>query len=356
MPRQSEAIELAASGLFDPEYYSEQLVKLGIQTSAPLQHFLDKGFRAGIRPNPYFDPAIYLTEHKDVARSALNPLTHYIRHGEREGRRPIAIFDPVWYRIAYRIPHNVLALSHFLKYWKQGVLLPCPEALVRAVLHGHNHQHVAESTAELRDMEVEYLQTTGLVDPNYYLLNGPDVLAADVEPTLHFCVWGWKENRKPNIYFDTDWYSLTNPEVGFLAVNPLAHYALVGERLGRRPTPWFDPVWYRRTYSVPYNETALGDYLRQRYRAERSPNRYFDARSYRVHAGLVAAEHMDLFAHYLNGAAAIEISPSSDFNPSEYRRRHLGRQSRAFRGFAKSEQANSLAHKLAKEYLERFAL
>src|SRR5579875_4103338 len=113
MAFQSDAAELTASGLFDPEYYSEQLARLGIQNSAPLRHFLQEGSRAGTRPNPYFDPKAYLTEHKDVARSALNPLIHYIRHGEREGRRPIAIFDPDWYRAAYRVPENVLALSHF---------------------------------------------------------------------------------------------------------------------------------------------------------------------------------------------------------------------------------------------------
>ena len=54
---------------------------------------------------------------------------------------------------------------------------------------------------------------SGLIDPNYYLINGTDVHEAQLDPAEHFCRYGWRESRKPNIYFDTRWYLQTNPQV-----------------------------------------------------------------------------------------------------------------------------------------------
>ena len=54
---------------------------------------------------------------------------------------------------------------------------------------------------------------SGLIDPNYYLINGTDVHEAQLDPAEHFCRYGWREGRKPNIYFDTRWYQQTNPLV-----------------------------------------------------------------------------------------------------------------------------------------------
>ena len=51
----------------------------------------------------------------------------------------------------------------------------------------------------------------GSIDPNYYLINGSDVHEAQLDPAEHFCRYGWREGRKPNIYFDTRWYQQTNP-------------------------------------------------------------------------------------------------------------------------------------------------
>ena len=52
----------------------------------------------------------------------MNPLLHYLRHGDREGRRPIWHFDPAWYRSAYDLPPDALALAHFLDAAFLGLL------------------------------------------------------------------------------------------------------------------------------------------------------------------------------------------------------------------------------------------
>ena len=75
---------------------------------------------------------------------------------------------------------------------------------------------------------------SGLIDPNYYLINGADVHEARLDPAEHFCRYGWRESRKPNIYFDTRWYLQTNPQVD--AVEDQSGGALYsGRRDGRPP-------------------------------------------------------------------------------------------------------------------------
>ena len=42
------------------------------------------------------------------------------------------------------------------------------------------------------------IKKSGRFDAAYYLLNNPDVRAADVDPLLHFIKFGWKEGRDPS--------------------------------------------------------------------------------------------------------------------------------------------------------------
>src|SRR6201999_2944483 len=90
--------------------------------------------------------------------------------------------------------------------------------------------------------DLDIVRASGVVDPNYYLINGSDVHEAQLDPVEHFCRYGWQEFRKPNIYFDMHWYLDTNPVVARMKINPVVHYILEGEATGRRPVPYFDPL------------------------------------------------------------------------------------------------------------------
>jgi len=84
-------------------------------------------------------------------------------------------------------------------------------------------------------------------------------------------MYGWREGRSPNLYFQPDWYSAENPAAGADGANPLLHYIREGERSGRRPSPWFDPVWYRNRYQIAENDSPLRHYLMHRSGALFSP-------------------------------------------------------------------------------------
>jgi len=46
--------------------------------------------------------------------------------------------------------------------------------------------------------EYYLIKKSGLFDKQYYLINNPDVLKADIDPLLHFLRFGWKEGRNPS--------------------------------------------------------------------------------------------------------------------------------------------------------------
>jgi len=83
-----EALELAASGLFDDAWYERTYPDVTQDGVDPLQHFVTHGAREGRNPNPHFWTTWYLQQHPDVAATGMNPLLHFVRSGWKEGRNP----------------------------------------------------------------------------------------------------------------------------------------------------------------------------------------------------------------------------------------------------------------------------
>lgn len=90
------------------------------------------------------------------------------------------------------------------------------------------------------DAAARLFKSSGLVDDDYYLLTNPDVREAGAEPALHFAVYGWKEGRNPNLWFDVNLYRQENPDVD-TGINPLLHYIFAGRKEGRRPNQYALP-------------------------------------------------------------------------------------------------------------------
>ena len=354
--------ELLTSGLFDAQFYVTQYPDVQLTGLGPLEHYCDRGWKEGRRPNPYFDGAWYMSRYPDVVNAAINPLLHYVRYGDREGRRPRPEFNSSWYRSFYRVPTGEWTLLHFLARRFGGRVIPAPE--LYAVPHLPPYCHDAavgldpfihyfediESGKADSHLDATLLGKSGLLDPNYYLINAKDVHEAAAEPVGHFCNWGWREMRKPNIYFDTGWYLRTNPEVAFMGINPLVHYLVEGESIGRRPVVYFDPGWYRTAYDLPRSQNALGHYLAHRRDQAYSPHPLFDVGWYVAKYGDRIGTRKDAFAHYLHAGTFENVSPSPNFDAIEYRRRHLGRPSRRFRHLARVETHNPLVHHLSQQY------
>ena len=109
---------LAASALFDRDWYLEQNPDVGAAGIDPLRHYLRYGADEGRDPNPLFDSDWYIEQNPDVRAAGYNPLVHYLKYGAAEGRQPNAQFDARCYLDRY--PEIRAAggnpLSHYLQH------------------------------------------------------------------------------------------------------------------------------------------------------------------------------------------------------------------------------------------------
>ncbi len=77
---------VAASALFEADWYAPQVPGLAGSGIDPARHYALFGPVLGLDPGPGFDAAWYLGKHPDVAAAGVNPLAHYEMHGRAEGR------------------------------------------------------------------------------------------------------------------------------------------------------------------------------------------------------------------------------------------------------------------------------
>jgi hypothetical protein len=294
----------ATTLLVEAEWYLRRYPDLAAAGVDAVEHYRLHGGAEGRWPNRAFDPEWYLSQQRDAGEIPVgtNPLEHYVRYGERRGLRPVAWFDPIWYRATYAVPDDEIALAHYLR-------------------HHVGDDLVVQAPVPSIDTEADIVASSGLFDPNYYLLNSPDVLEAEIDPARHFCADGWREHRRPNIYFDTKWYGARYlPED---AGNPLLHYFQKGESAGFQPCLHFDPVWYRREYRLEATQCALAHFLAHRESQKFSPTPFFDVGFYVSTYGKSIRPNRDPFIHYLTIGAGKGYDPAPWFSGKAYQERHM---------------------------------
>ncbi len=164
---------------------------------------------------------------------------------------------------------------------------------------------------------------SGLFDTAYYLKCNPDLAGLGSEALAHYHYYGWREGRRPNLYFDPVWYRGQYPEVAAADVNPLLHYITAGEAEGCKPIAWFDPDWYARTHKPPPGVTALRHYLQHRQSGGVCPMPDFDPAFYLRAYPDVAAAGLDPLEHYMVQGFREARRPFEGFDPVFYRQRYL---------------------------------
>ena len=145
----------------------------------------------GTLPGPIFDAKWYLNYYADVRDSGLNPLLHYLMFGEKEGRRV-----------------------------RLG-----PEAL---------GSYERSNEKELQ----QFIKMSSLFDPQWYVIEYPDVLTSGLAPEVHYLRFGTVLRRNPSRHFDGVRYRREHLDVLKSGFNPLVHYEVSGKYEGRS----FHPV------------------------------------------------------------------------------------------------------------------
>jgi glycosyltransferase involved in cell wall biosynthesis len=179
-----------------------------------------------------------------------------------------------------------------------------------------------------RSYDLDFISKSGLFDSQYYLSQYPDIAQAGISPLEHFFDFGYREGRRPNLYFEPQWYLAQNPDVQEAGLQPLTHYVSYGDIEGRRPSLMFDPHWYRTRYNLGEAEGALAHYLANRTSCQFAPISEFDVEYYARSYPDVAAAGIDPFEHFVLYGYREGRSPSLDFDPKFYAIRYLGRDTK----------------------------
>jgi len=128
--------------------------------------------------------------------------------------------------------------------------------------------------------EERVVRQAGLVDEPWYLKKYRDIDEANVDPLLHFCVFGWREGRQPNFYFDAQWYCTSYPQFSTNGRNPLFDYITRGEREDACPSIHFNTSWYRSQHELSPTDSPLRHYLLHKASGKVSPNPEFQVSGY----------------------------------------------------------------------------
>jgi len=94
-------------------------------------------------------------------------------------------------------------------------------------------RHVFRWLRALQQISSRWLVArSGLFDAKYYLEEYPDVAAAGMVPSEHYCKFGWREGRRPGPMVHTDYVSAGPIGRHFARFNPIIIWLLLGRWVG----------------------------------------------------------------------------------------------------------------------------
>lgn len=316
------------SPLFEGEWYAARL-GLSSKVSA-FDHYITHGWRSGeqFRPSHGQAPVVGVAY---AAGLGGHPLAAALVERERSG----GMFDAIWY-----LSENADVATAGIDPFEHFVLYGCFEGRSPSAKHlladvtlagGRRYPGVDNPfAAVLLDREGAACQ----LDAKWYLKANPDLVAAGVDPVLHYYNNGWVERRKPNPQFgygpspsfDAEWYRQMNADVLFEPMLPYDHFLSVGWKEGRDPSPDFSLAAYARGRSVPcYGQwnpfiIALLD--------QAAGLSLFDRDWYLATYPDVRVAGVDPFEHYLEHGWREGRRPNSVFDAQRFSEGELGQKGR----------------------------
>lgn len=330
------------SDLLDSAFYLEKNPDVAESNVAPLDHYLNFGWRELRDPNSWFSTSWYLSFVPELTQNNICPITHYAQTGRAKGiptsppngyddvatETMVALFDVIdqdfyWEKYPDIGRAKICAYTHYLEFgWREGrdpnpdfstnwYLMNVPQLadgshapLLHYIQHGQDLGISPNPQGDLSDESYTIVQNA--FDPEFYLQNNPDLEGSGVDPFLHYCASGWKELRDPNSQFSTKMYLEENPDIRDSRKNPFFHWILNGHQENRpgKPTQKEIPTNIKwKSYKRKDYEAVADDFDREFYQSE-----YADR----------LPENVDVIAHYLLYGWQNGFDPSPDFTTSYY--------------------------------------
>jgi len=313
--------------LFDAIYYAKQLKKIP-ENQTLLEHFLNVGWKQNLSPTPYFDFDFYYKNYPDIKNSNINPLLHYLTHGENEGRKPIASFEPS----AYTMPTKPVFWNKYAYYNRGKLTFYVSEKEEKSEFLNKSNLVSKLNNKLKQPLDKGYLKYKKIFntffDEEYYAEQNWDIV---ISPLNHYLKYGSKEGRCPNPLFDPTYYTqkyLTNEtdtkDKFDLSNEPLVHYYSQPNDAFYSPHPLFDSKFYlsqlkKHNIAIPKDKTFLEHFLKDGWKHNISPTKYFDVEFYLEQCPEVKDQANPLI-HYLTQGERSGLQPNKDFVSNSYNR------------------------------------
>lgn len=146
-------------------------------------------------------------------------------------------------------------------------------------------------------------------DVDHYLQQNPRVGVCHLDPVMHFSAFGWKEGYDPTPHFSTRHYLARNADVRESGINPFLHYLKWGRREGRSGHPDEARRRYRRSATLRYRKELETIFDPEFYRTQVTDLRHNDA---------------EPLLHYTSFGWLQDFDPAPGFSTAFYRATHKG--------------------------------
>ncbi len=232
---------LAETEYFNEKWYSEQYPEVAESGLTPVRHYLQTGWRRGWNPSPDFDTLFYLKQYPVVEILKINPLVHFLETGLRDNFLPCCLNTlPSEEDYTCLFDSLLFQEDYYVKQLPEGICIGDP--ICHFLAFGWLNQ-----LDPSRDFSI-----------SQYFMANPDILAAGLNPVLHYLKWGRSEGRscqssnyellKTSIFFDEGKYRARyGRELGIYS--PIEHYLLVGWKKGNLPSDLFSDEYYGKIYT-----------------------------------------------------------------------------------------------------------
>ncbi|MEE0942211.1 MAG: glycosyltransferase [Methanobrevibacter sp.] len=298
-----------------------------------LIYYFFHGLKEGFDDNSYFNKQNYVEKYSDVKNSGMGPVKHYFKQGIAENRT-----DTYDDNIKYYSMVESSGLFDFDYY--------CEENDMHFDTYNQGLLHYLEFGYKLGFNPSKYF------DGNFYSERYPDVKKKNLNPLVHYLLYGVKENAiynknqnlsflylvKNSGFFDFEYY-LKVSNFKFNTINEaIHHYLEFGYKMDLNPSDKFDGVIYLKKYSDvrEHNFNPLVHYLKFGKKEGRTDgcdknikeyslvknSKLFDLDYYQKNSNKKFGSYRRGLLHYLETGYNQDLNPSNKFNAKIYLKKY----------------------------------
>ncbi len=177
---------IAESGMFDYGFYSSKYAEQIGDCDDLIEHYISIGAPLNFDPSTNFSTKFYRENNGDVERSGINPFYHYIKHGLSEGRESLPKSEDAGKKISVTNVDLIRSSKLYDELWYKNKYFD----QIQEQVQDYASHYLNEGYARGFDPGPDF-STLGYL--GYYR----DVLAAGLNPLVHYIKSGAKEGRKP---------------------------------------------------------------------------------------------------------------------------------------------------------------